>query len=286
MKQQLQSLTTEELEQRLRLRFLTRSRSDKAFFDLVAEVLAERETVCPDGHIRSADEAWDAVMAKYRAEVDAGNRAAVEAGAILTQESGRRRRKRPVARRLAAVAAVAAALALALVVVQAAGVDIFGSIGRWTESVFHFEPPTESTAEIDVELMQVDESTVLPALREAFAACEIPLSLAPRNIPDGVQVSEITTSSTNSCNILFFKLHYPDEIVFVFSVAKLADHALTAGLREKSPEIPVEYSHAGRLFYIFENNGTFRATWTDGRYEVLIQGGTSGREIRAVIDLT
>ena len=48
-------------------------------------------------------------------------------------------------RRMGVAAASIAVMFAAMVTVQAAGVDVFGAIGRWTDSVFHFEGENKET---------------------------------------------------------------------------------------------------------------------------------------------
>ena len=135
MREKLQRMTTAELQERLSLRWLSRDDADEEYFDLVEEVLLARSESKLSQPVSDGAATVETVMAKFKAEVDAGNAAALEAGhTAKTGTAGRKRRtQRPVARRIAAVAAVVAALALCLAVAQAACVDVFGTIGRWTD---------------------------------------------------------------------------------------------------------------------------------------------------------
>lgn len=80
--------------------------------------------------------------------------------------------------------------------VQASGVDVFGAVGHWTEDLFHFEKSDTPSAASDVDHMQVDESSILPEIREAFDACGIPLRLAPKNMPEDMTVSAVSISES------------------------------------------------------------------------------------------
>lgn len=288
MREKLQRMTTAELQERLSLRWLSRDDADEEYFDLVEEVLLARSESKLSQPVSDGAATVETVMAKFKAEVDAGNAAALEAGhTAKTGTAGRKRRtQRPVARRIAAVAAVVAALALCLAVAQAACVDVFGTIGRWTESVFHFERTSETTDSYDVELMQVDESTILPELREAFAECEIPLSLAPKNVPEGMTVTSVTTERSEVVSTVVIAIEVSDGTRCYFDISKHVDEsAADSLLYEKAMESPVEYIHNGMLFYVLENEGSLVTLWTDGTYTVLIRGKVTENVIKQLVEL-
>ena len=285
---QLENMTTAELQERRSLRWLSRNDADEDYFDLVEEVLRARGEDCGRAPVWTDPEAsWDAMMVKFKAEVDAGNAAALAAGnTAKTGRAGRKRRtQRPVLRRVAAVAAVAAALALTLGVAQAAGVDVFGAIGRWTESVFHFERRPETTGDLDVELMQVDESTVLPELREAFAACEIPLSLAPKNVPEDMTVTEVELIENADIATVSFLIGLGDDSICQVSVLKYKEDVLELNSYEKSEDSPIEYVHNNKCFYIFQNAETLQAVWADGNYEITVYGDVTEVTIQEILNL-
>lgn len=287
MREKLQRMTTAELQERLSLRWLSRDDADEEYFDLVEEVLLARSESKLSQPVSDGAATVETVMAKFKAEVDAGNAAALEAGhTAKTGTAGRKRRtQRPVARRIAAVAAVVAALALCLAVAQAACVDVFGTIGRWTESVFHFERTSETTDSYDVELMQVDESTILPELREAFAECEIPLSLAPKNVPEGFAVSDIAISDSSDVSTVTFVISDGNNVSCTFNTSKYKGDMTQSITYEKSDITPETYSHKGHLFYIIQNAEHTVAVWTDGEYEVLIAGEVEKTDIIQIISL-
>ena len=58
------------------------------------------------------------------------------------------KRIRLVARRVGLVAAVVAAIFGLMITVQAAGVDVFGAIARWTDETFHFSVPEAGAADM------------------------------------------------------------------------------------------------------------------------------------------
>lgn len=58
------------------------------------------------------------------------------------------KRIRFVARRVGLVAAVIAAIFGLMITVQAAGVDVFGAIARWTDETFHFSVPEAGAADM------------------------------------------------------------------------------------------------------------------------------------------
>ena len=151
----LERLSIEELEALLKL---SGDPDDvELLFDTVVEEVVAREKENPTGRLPDVDTAWDELQMMYHNMPDEGRLplssfgAAVSAGedglAPLDNSTADKPRRIPLRRvaRTAAVVAAAAALCLALMVgAQAAGVDVFGALARWTDDTFRFETqPTD-----------------------------------------------------------------------------------------------------------------------------------------------
>ena len=143
---QLDSMSTAELLEGMEqaLYSMTEETYDAELIDAYLEAL-ERKSPMPEHP--TVDESYE----RFRARVG-------ELNAAVNPQSAPARRTRPGPRRALRTALVAvittACLLSCMVVAQAAGVDVFGSIARWTDDLFGFgdvedmeaaPAPTEST---------------------------------------------------------------------------------------------------------------------------------------------
>ena len=136
-------MSTAELEQLLRLNFQV---SEDGFSDLeailyISDLLAKRNGPC------NSDAAWQQFQTQYRPYADGRSLfdfSDEEAPSPLETKrpsyapSGAGNRSSRRLRRLAVLAAILAALLLGGMVAQAAGLDVFGTIARWTDETFRF----------------------------------------------------------------------------------------------------------------------------------------------------
>lgn len=128
---------------------------------------------------REAEEAFEKGELEYPQELDAA------CHAIIKQARIKKEVKKPMkaVTRYVLVAAAAIVLLLgSLMLVQAAGVDIFGKLGTWTEEFFSFAPDTEALPE-----------EAYHEICDALQKENIPTGLCPRRLPRGAQISEIKT---------------------------------------------------------------------------------------------
>lgn len=161
---QLDSMSTAELLEGMEqaLYSMAEETYDAELIDAYLEAL-ERKSPMPEHP--TADESYE----RFRARVG-------ELNAAVNPQSAPARRTRPGPRRAlrtALVAVITAACLLScMVVAQAAGVDVFGSIARWTDNLFGFgdvedmeaaPAPTEST-EITIEYIE----SLLPVVPDGF----------------------------------------------------------------------------------------------------------------------
>lgn len=260
----LEHLSTESLEDLLRLS--SGSVESEAFLDAVTEVIIERERRCPTGRIPSVDTAWRDFQTKYNTPDHLAQMAAEPPSAPSVPAPRRSLRR---FWRLIAVVAATVALSLACMIgVQAAGVDVFGALARWTAEAFHYVLPN------------TEDNPIRAALREQ----EMPEELAPTYIPEGFELWELVStrndenksvagSYTNGdCDLSIEISQYNDP-----KDVKLWD------LQKDSEEIQ-EFMSYERKFYILSNLETTTATWSDGQSLVInIWGDLSETEMKSII---
>ena len=95
-------------------------------------------------------------------------------------------------RKVVPLAATIAVVFMSMIAAQAAGVDIFGSLARWTEETFHFNGG-DSTPAADGTRPQVEDDTYL-AIQAEVDKLGIDIPVVPTWFPDGYELQEINSS--------------------------------------------------------------------------------------------
>ena len=103
---------------------------------------------------------------------------------------------------LVAVIAVAAVFG-GMVAAQAAGIDVFCTIGRWTDEVFHFVPSADENNQA-TGAYAGENAPEYSDLREALASLEIDESLAPTWFPNGFEAGNLEVVSSSVSDIVNF----------------------------------------------------------------------------------
>ena len=284
----LNRLSTEQLEELLRADMeASKPGNDEVVFHIL-EVIAQRENQQPTGRIPDVEEAWKEFQREYDLPEGEGMSLypCVPEGEENSAPPVRRRRSavthqprlhRRVKQSLAALTAVVA-LVCGMAATQAAGFDVLGMLGQWTDEIFHFTSGPESGE----SAAPMNENTRL--LREALASVGIDEDLAPTWFPEGFTAEEpkivnsaigsaihVALSNKNGCflNVIVKQYHSPEH--------------LESTNFEKNPEIE-QYSNGHQMFYLFTNSNTITATWADGLLMEQILGNIDEGEIKLVID--
>lgn len=154
---------------------------------------------------------------------------------------------RHTALRTALVAVIAAACLLScMVVVQAAGLDVFGSIARWTDSLFGFgaigepaaSPSPTGTQEVTVEYIE----TLLPTVPDGFVMGE----------------PEVFEDAETGC-IEYWVGYFNGDKMIAFSAVEQYDDAMSEYQKDDQDVKIVNID--GQVFYAFMNNGFATAAW-------------------------
>lgn len=285
----LERLSIEELEALLKL---SGDPDDvEMLFDTVVEEVVAREKENPTGRLPDIDTAWDELQVLYQNMPDEGSLPPLELGgpvsvpsvgadsALLAEPAVDRPRRislRTVVR-TAAVMAAAMALCFALMVgAQAAGADVFGTLARWTDSTFHFETwSAEPTYCEDLH----------NSIQKVFDTQGILGEFAPMWYPDGYDVASVKTSEdalglsiditllNEAENALFIRLDQYNQNTFIDSQ--------TFEIDAQSVE---KYKSDGRNFFIFINDDSVIASWSNGITVYTIWGGIDKESIKLMID--
>ena len=274
----LEQLSTEQLEDILRADLASEDQeNDEAVFHIL-EVLEKREKENPTGRLPDTDQAWQEFQKYYNIPEGEGqslypirNNQEKRSTSVPTKT---RRVFRP--RKILVVAAVLILMFGGMLTAQAAGVDVFGAIGRWTEEKFHFEITPAS-----------EDGTTDYTFREASRKRGLPQSLIPTWYPKGFESSEPIDDSVEDYvdSVYCEYINKEENRSYLAMVSRYFDsEAIAAAVYEKDDTEVEIYESKGRTFYIMSNLDSMTATWSDGILSIDIIGQLEVNQIKRIID--
>lgn len=280
----LDQLSMEQLEDLLRADLNSPDEeNDEAIFHIL-EVMKKREKENPTGRLPDKNKAWKEFQEYYNIPEGEGQSLyptysepennGKNMHTLKTNESTTRPRFRM--RRGIVAAAILVVMFGSMLTAQAAGLDVFGAIGRWTEETFHFEIATAS-----------EDGTTDYSFQEVSTEKGLPKNLIPTRYPKGFEPSEpiddsvegyvdsiyceYTNTETNKSYLTMVSRYYDSE-------------AVTATVYEKDSTQVETYQSKGRTFYIMSNLDSMTATWSDGKITIEIIGQLEINQIKYIID--
>lgn len=158
-----------------------------------------------------------------------------------------------------------------LVVVQAAGLDVFGAMARWTDETFSF--------------ISTPASNEVATFRAALEEYGIPKEYAPTWIPAGFKAGDpLIAISKRTKELATIFSNDNDELVFTITQFASTD-AMDAVTYEKDLGDAILYSNGHQLFYIFDNTESCVAAWSDGKaFTIDISGKIPLDDMKSIID--
>ena len=284
----LNRLSTEQLEELLRTApLLPDSQETSDYYDAIEEVILQRETEHPTGRIQDVDSAWAEFQEQYlsstgeSARLYPEERSEMSALSVKTNKS----HAKNIFRKVVPIAATIAVVFMSMIAAQAAGVDIFGSLARWTEETFHSNGG-DSTPAADGTRPQVEDETYL-AIQAEVDKLGIDIPVVPTWFPDGYELQEIQLpdpdiTAWKDINCCFKN---KDSQTFFLNIARYEeDYDISSIVFEKDGQQVTEYLGGDKLFYIMSNNSRRTATWSDGHIVVSFNGELSEDTIKIIID--
>lgn len=280
----LDQLSTQELEELLRADLSSaEDGQDDAVFHIV-EVMLKREMDEPAGAVPDTDAAWKEFKQYY--DIPEGSGLSLypcgDADAIPSSAAGadlrpRARRRRILWRSSLIVAAAMAALLCGMVAAQASGVDVFGTLGRWTNDTFRFI--SRYTAGEPDDGMSPEYRDIVRSTLAGWGAED----LFPTWSPEGFEASEPQILSTVKSDILNISFNGNGKF-YSIEITHFHDSASLAGAFEKDSGAVEEYISNGRLFYIFSNIDMLSGTWLDEEFMVVVSGDLTSDEMKSILD--
>ena len=268
----------EQLEELLRADFASSDPENEQAVFHILEVMEKREKENPTGRLPDTDQAWKEFQQYYNIPEGEGQslypvRSDPERHSAPTSTK-RSRRFRP--RKVLVVAAVLVLMFGSMLTAQAAGLDVFGAIGRWTEEKFHFEISPTS-----------EDGTTDYTFREASREKGLPQNLIPTWYPKGFESSEpIDDSIENYVDSVYCEyINKEENRSYLTMVSRYYDsNSIAATVYEKDDTEIEIYENNGRNFYIMSNLDTLTATWSDGKMSIDISGQLEINELKHIID--
>jgi len=178
---------------------------------------------------------------------------------------------------LVAAAAIVCALAI-MVTAQAAGVDVFGVMARWTEDVFSFGPISpDSQVSDDPAQETVGPEAEIPdagfaSLQEAFDAYGMTEIRGPGWLPEGYVLDGVDVLAVDDPFLRSFEAAYTDgEGIIGIGIVSYEGEPATQVQKIGGPVESVEKN--GIVFYHVENSVGRTIAWYSDQYEYYVSGG-------------
>jgi hypothetical protein len=291
----LNRLSTQQLEELLRADIESPESGDKGVIFHILEVIESREEEHPTGRLPDEDKAWEEFQEYYNIPEGEGlSLYPIEDDEEEDCTTGQTQRSNIVRLfpmlKLAGIVMTVVIGAFGLMVgAQAAGIDVFGAIGRWTNETFRFAISstgvTQDGTGVGSPSAQKDNG-YYTSLQTALNNCGITVDLAPTKYPDGFEMSEPKILSTDFGDKILCGFSAGEDKFFSIQIWR---YTLASDLNshnfEKDGATVEDYTTGEKTFYIMSNMDTTTATWSDGNSLVLsITGNISDVNIKIMID--
>lgn len=280
----LDQLSMEQLEDLLRADLNSPDEeNDEAVFHIL-EVMKKREKENPTGRLPDKNKAWKEFQEYYNIPEGEGeslyptySEPENDDKNIQTLKTNEpRTRPRFRMRRGLVVVAILIVMFGSMLTAQAAGVDVFGAIGRWTEEKFHFEiAPTSADGTTDYTFQEAGNE-------KGFSK-----NLIPTWYPEGFEAFEPKDNSVEDYvdSVYCQYINKEENRSYLAMVSRYYDSSSIESTVYEKDETEVEiYDHNGKNFYIMSNLDSKTATWSDGKVKIDIVGQLTTDEIEQIID--
>lgn len=291
----LNRLSTEQLEELLRADIESSESGDEDVIFHILEVIEKREEEHPSGRLPDEERAWADFQQYYN--IPEGDGLSLYPYKLADNEGGQAVLSKPTPsakpirphhwlKQGFVAAAVVVALLGGMVAAQAAGIDVFGAIARWTDETFHFIPAPSGGANSGTEtIMNSGDDDYYDLFTTALLSCGITEELSPMHYPAGFEASEPKVVGNKLCDIVNLAFHGDRERFFSVSVMRYRSASGIGSLTfEKDGATPEQYTSGTKTFYIFSNEDTITAAWSEGLLVETIAGNLTLDEIKDLIN--
>lgn len=174
---------------------------------------------------------------------------------------------------LVACLAIVSVLGL-MIVAQAAGIDVFGTMARWTDEVFSLGTVRSSS----VGYVLPEETGEYGTLQEALNAYQVTEVSAPTWIPEEYVLESVGAEYWDDIKDLSFTCKYTNGNDKVLILIK--NYQNEPNMQIEKTDVPVETIEVGgRTVYLLENTNNCTATWVTEHFEYVISGALEKTEL-------
>ena len=169
----------------------------------------------------------------------------------------------------AVLAAIVAIVITTSLVAYAAGYDILKAVATWTQEIFSFT--AESSEQLDSPLLQSTVPEQLVEFKQLLIDNGITESVLPSYLPEGLETTDMTTSSNETYSSYSCALSSQADFVVIYVVeyndgsTYLSEYQLE---NSNVDEIIIGNIH----YYCFSNSDTYTIAWINGNVECYISG--------------
>ena len=258
---------------------------DEAYMSALEEAIIEKENENPTGFFPDVDQRWNEFMTYYMPNAseakdepeNLGHTASPQIPQPSTNSPSKRVIRFKQVRRTVLVAAAAIICMFAIMVTaQAAGVDVFGAMARWTQDVFSFgqivpdsqvsDDPAQETKGQETEALA--EFSSLQAAFDAYGMTEVH---EPTWLPEGYALSRIDVVAVDDPFLRSFSASYTDgEGIVAIGIMSYEGEPATQVQKIDGPVESVEEN--GIMFYHIENSTDRTIAWYSDQYEYYVSG--------------
>ena len=257
---------------------------DEAYMDALEEAIIERENENPTGFFPDVDQQWEQFAAHYLPDqkdtaleperTEHAVSAQINQQHLTVPPKSVVRFKRVWRTALVAAAAIVCMFA-AMVTAQAAGVDVFGAMARWTQDVFSFgriapdsqvsDDPAQETAGQGSE----GSSAEFASLQEAFDAYGMTEVHEPTWLPEGYALDSLDVLAVNDPYLRTYAASYTDgEGRVGIDIKSYEGEPLTQVQKTDNPVKILNKN--GRIFYLLQNTENYTIAWYTDQYEYFL----------------
>lgn len=263
-------MSDDELQNTLRCEMFSEGALDNTQFEMI---LAEMERRRINEPTRSPEDAWAEFESDYSGRESAySDFAAASVPPEKALHADKQRRKRCSKRKAILLVAVICVLLTSLLTVQAAGIDVFGAIARWTTELFSFGKTEErSGLVVDGKWPEIDEEQNLQfaSLQDALDFYGVTEIEVPQWMPSGFTQEKVTVEPNGVW--LTFSVEYMSNNGDALIVVDYNSYnSIPTNYYEKLVESPQSFIINKTKYNIVNNSTNSTVAWTTPHFECFI----------------
>ena len=176
-----------------------------------------------------------------------------------------------------------------MVVAQAAGVDVFGAIARWTDEVFSLGTiQSEGVEDVSIEATKKNTDTgdanelSYESLQDALNAFTITEFSEPSWIPKEYEFREVTVDCWPDGDLIYLSAEYLNQNNSL--LVEIKNCQGEPSLHIEKTDTPVEtFVVNGLTVYLLENVNNTMAAWVTDHYECYIGGAVDRSQLQQIV---